>query len=341
MSSRLITIALTQGDPAGIGPEIVVEALRRWPRPPDCRLIAVGYPEHFFPAPEDRRPDFIEAEQLMSLSPEPQTVWLRPPDSSLDHPVERGRSSTASARAALASLELALQLALDGMADALCTAPIDKGAMAAIGFSYPGHTEMLADRSGTDSFAMLLEGGGLRVVPATIHEPLKRVPSLLDRKKLSGLLDLIATSMGDFGIERPRIGVAGLNPHAGEQGLLGGEDMEIIAPAVQDAAGRGLAVSGPFAADTIFHRALTGEFDVVLAMYHDQALIPIKTLDFHGGINVTLGLPFVRTSPDHGTAYDLAGQGRARPDSLLAALRRAEQLARRRLARRAAAPQAP
>lgn len=329
--SEPITIMITEGDPAGIGPEVAQRAAAQWPRPDDCRLVLLGFPSHF-PISRGFRP----LETILSANPPPGLFWANPGPEEIDRRVSPGVGSAEGARAAVRCIEVATDAAMRGAADAICTAPINKEVLALAGYAYPGHTEMLAERSRAKSFAMMLTGGGLRVVLATIHEALARVPSLLTKEKIEGLIDLTHESMGDFGFERARIGIAGLNPHAGEGGRFGREEIEIISPAVEACRARGIEVSGPFSGDTIFHRALEREFDAVIAMYHDQALIPVKTLDFHRGVNITLGLPFVRTSPDHGTAYDLAGKGTARIDSFLAALDAAYSLARKRRERKPA-----
>lgn len=318
-SNKSIRILVTQGDPAGIGPEIVARAVDAWPRPEDCELSIVGYPAHF------------SSLALLSAIP-----FLTPPHPELNVIVTPAQPTLESSRAAVSCLEFAVAACLRGDADALCTAPIHKENLRAAGFSYPGHTEFLAARANVPEVAMMLAGGGLRVVLATIHEALSAVPDLLTRDKLVSLISLVHRSMKDFGFDSPKIGVAGLNPHAGEGGLFGREEIEIIAPAIADARSLGINVTGPHSADTLFHHQREGAFDVSIAMYHDQGLIPVKTLDFHGGVNITLGLSFVRTSPDHGTAYDLAGKNSAHIGSMLAALDSAYDLARRRRNRAAA-----
>ncbi|MBM3335082.1 4-hydroxythreonine-4-phosphate dehydrogenase PdxA, partial [Candidatus Sumerlaeota bacterium] len=210
-----------------------------------------------------------------------------------------------------------------------------KAALHLAGHNYPGHTELLAEKAGAPLVAMLMVGGGVRTVPATIHCPLSKVPSLLTSDHIAALLDLIHSSMvSDFGIGHPRIAVCGLNPHAGESGHIGDDEERNIVPAIDEARLRGLNVSGPVPADVVYHQMLEGRWDCVLAMYHDQAMIPVKTLAFDSGVNVTLGLPFVRTSPDHGAAFDIAGRGAARPDSMIAAIRLASELTRNRRLRR-------
>ena len=228
----------------------------------------------------------------------------------------------------------AVDLALAGEVAAVVTAPISKAAMHLGGYQYPGHTELLAERCRTAEFAMMLAGGAFRVVLATIHCPLREVPGRLRQDDLTRLLTLTHRSLvTDFGISHPSLGVAALNPHAGEGGLFGDEETRIIAPALAAAQKLNIDVVGPLPADTIFVRHQRGEFDAVVVMYHDQGLIPLKLLHFGDAVNVTLGLPIIRTSVDHGTAYDLAGTGKADPGSLKAALHLAAQMAQIRAAR--------
>jgi 4-hydroxythreonine-4-phosphate dehydrogenase len=346
MSEAFITIAVTQGDPSGIGPEVVARALAAWRRPEDCRVVVLGYPRHFvFDSPKTPIPPAPEAfdsfEAFRSRKEWSGVEWVSPGPEELNARVDRASTSAGAsrsdlaARAAFQCIQSAIELANARAVDAICTAPIDKESLARAGLARTGHTEILAAGAGVDRVAMMLCAAGLRVVLATIHEPLARAPSLITREKLSATFELALEAMADFNVDAPRIAVAGLNPHAGEGGLLGLEEEEVIRPAIEAFRPRGV-LFGPFSADTIFHRARRGEFDAVIAMYHDQGSIPIKTLDFHGGVNVTLGLPFARTSPDHGTAPDIAGLGVARPDSMLAALQTAYDLARIRRARRRA-----
>jgi 4-hydroxythreonine-4-phosphate dehydrogenase len=219
---------------------------------------------------------------------------------------------------------------LRGELAALATGPITKDLLRQAGYPFVGQTELLAEISHTKRFAMMLAGGPLRVALVTIHEPLRKVPKLITARKIIEVIELSDQICRRFGIRRPRIAVAGLNPHAGEGGLLGSEEQRIIAPAVRRAARRGILARGPLSADTLFYRAAHGEFDVVVAMYHDQGLGPLKLIAFDNGVNLTLGLPFVRTSPDHGTAPDIAGKGVARPGGMIAAINMAAQLARSR-----------
>nr|WP_207477390.1 4-hydroxythreonine-4-phosphate dehydrogenase PdxA [Arenibaculum pallidiluteum] len=249
--------------------------------------------------------------------------------------VTPGRPDPANGGAVIGSIDRAVALARAGEASAVVTNPIQKSVLYQAGFSHPGHTEYLAHLAGGTETVMMLEGGGIRVVPVTIHVPIAAVPGMLTTALILRTARILAQALRrDFGIAEPRLALAGLNPHAGEAGTIGREDVEVIAPAAEALRAEGIAARGPLPADTLFHAGVRRDHDAVLCMYHDQALIPLKTLDFDGGVNVTLGLPFVRTSPDHGTALGLAGTGRASPRSLVAALRTAARLA----ATRAVAP---
>ncbi len=242
-----------------------------------------------------------------------------------------GKPSAANAAAVIEAIEIAAKACLCGEAAGLVTAPIHKAVLAGAGFGYPGHTEFLAALSGAPRAVMMLASDKLRVVPLVIHVPLARVPGLITTAGIIETADIILAGLTqDFGIVRPRLAVAGLNPHAGEDGILGGEEEAIIAPAVAALKARGFQVTGPLSADTLFHEEARKRYDAVLTMYHDQGLIPIKTLSFWDGVNVTLGLPIVRTSPDHGTAFDIAGTGKADVRSMIAAIRMAADIADRR-----------
>ena len=216
-----------------------------------------------------------------------------------------------------------------GEASALCTAPINKKALKdGAGFAFPGHTEFLAHLAGVGRVVMMLACDALKVVPVTIHIPIAEVPRALTEDLLTDTIRITHEGLRrDYGLTAPRLAVAGLNPHAGEGGAMGDDEARLIAPVIARLRDEGLAITGPLPADTMFHPAARARYDAAICMYHDQALIPIKTLDFAGGVNVTLGLPFIRTSPDHGTAFDIAGQGKADPSSLIAALRMAREMA--------------
>ena len=242
-----------------------------------------------------------------------------------------GRVTPEAGRAAYDAIVSAVDDAQAGTVDAIATAPINKEAFAAAGVPWRGHTELLAHLTGASRFAMMFYAEELRVVLATVHIPLAEVPRTLTRDRLESTVMLTAEQLPEFGLSRPRLAVAGLNPHAGEHGLIGTEDDEVIRPAIEACRARGVDVHGPFPADTIFLRAMKQEFDAVVACYHDQGLIPVKLAAFGRAVNVTLGLPIVRTSVDHGTAFDIARRGVADPSSLIEAVRLAARLAAFRL----------
>lgn len=322
-------LAVTMGDAAGIGPEIIIKAMgdpgvREFCRPvvigdrkvlDGCRRsISPGISLEVVDAParEDPGPAVIEVVEPVPLS------W--------DEPVI-GRATAEAGRAAVGYIEKAVSMILQGGADAMVTAPINKAAIRMAGSPHPGHTEMLAQLTGAEDYAMMLVGGELRVSLATIHIPLSRVPEELDEDRIFRVIGLTFGAVKSIGFDDPVIAVCGLNPHAGEEGLFGNEEREIIGPAVLRAREKGMNVAGPLPADTVFYRALKGDFQAVVAMYHDQGLVPLKTLYFDKGVNVTLGLPIIRTSVDHGTAYDIAGRGVASPESLIQAMRLAARMA--------------
>ena len=301
-------LALTVGDPAGIGPEVVAAALRAIP-PADAELVVYGDIDAVRNAGGTL--DGFTTRAIASAS-------VRP-----------GHPDPEAARGIVVSIQTAARDCLSGSLDAMVTAPISKEVIAAGGFSYPGHTELLEETCAAGRAVMLLVGRGLRVGLATIHCALREVP---ERLSSAGILEVLVIMHADlerrFGSSAPRIAVCGLNPHAGEAGRFGDEEARVIAPAIESARARGVAASGPYAADSLFHRAVSGEFDAVLAMYHDQGLGPLKTHAFGQAVNVTLGLPIIRTSVDHGTAFDIAGQGRADPGSMIEAVRLALELSR-------------
>lgn len=308
-------VLVTCGDPAGIGPEIAAKA---WAA--GERFVWIGDPRHLPIGTAWRQIGEGEAPGDGPLAVLPQDFAA---------PARPGHPDPANAVGVIAAIERAVHLVSAGKAGAICTAPINKKALKdGAGFAFPGHTEFLAHLAGVDRVVMMLACPGLRVVPATIHIPLAEVPAALTEALLEETIRIThAGLVRDFGLPQPRIAVAGLNPHAGEGGAMGSEEERMIRPLVARLAAEGLDVTGPWPADTMFHAAARDRYDVAVCAYHDQALIPIKTIDFAGGVNVTLGLPFVRTSPDHGTAYDIAGQDRADPSSLIAALRMARDMA--------------
>jgi 4-hydroxythreonine-4-phosphate dehydrogenase len=326
-------IALTMGDPAGIGADITLSAwLRRDAEqlPPfafvgDPALLAARAKQLGLAVPVAEISAMDETFQAFG-----QALPTLP--CPLSTAIEAGKPATEAASAVIASIERSVALALSGSAAAVVTNPIAKHILAAGGFPHPGHTEFLGALAQAAGLAatpvMMLCGAGLRVVPVTVHIALASVPAALTTDLIVETARITARDLQRyFGIGSPRLAVTGLNPHAGESGMLGHEDQAVIVPAIEALRAEGLQVSGPYPADTLFHARAREGYDVALAMYHDQALIPLKTLAFDEGVNVTLGLPFIRTSPDHGTAFDIAGTGRARPDSLIEALRLAAEMA--------------
>ncbi len=327
----LLPLAISMGDPAGIGPEVIAKA---WARrtaaglPPffatgDARAIAAVWdgPVATISHPDAANGVFDAALPVLTVEDGGEIV--------------PGTPDVEGARCALRALELAAGLARSGAARALVTGPVSKAQLYQIGFTYPGQTEYVAERCGIagENAVMMLAGPDLRVVPITTHVPLAEVGALLS-------VELIvakgrATARGltrNFGILNPRIAFAGFNPHAGESGTIGREEIELIAPAIELLRAEGIAATGPFAADTMFHARARATYDAAMCCYHDQALIPIKTLYFDDGVNMTLGLPIVRTSPDHGTAFDIAGRDLAEPGATIAAIRMAGEAAERRAA---------
>ena len=330
MRSTEKPLVLTLGDPAGIGPDIALLAYQARGAEPVPPFLLIGDSE------------IVEARAEM-LGLAPKFVTTEDPAFAVERfadalpilpvpvagKVEPGSSALSSATATERCIALGVELVSNRSARALVTNPISKAVLTRAGFAFPGHTEFLAHLAGmqpTDA-VMMLACDTLRVVPATIHLPLKEVPGALSQERLLKVLATTASALTRyFGIGEPRLAVTGLNPHAGEEGTMGREEIEIIAPAIAAARARGLNVSGPHPADTLFHAEARRRYDAAIAMYHDQALVPFKTVAFEEGVNVTLGLPFIRTSPDHGTAFSLAGTGKASPRSLIAALRLAAKM---------------
>ena len=318
-----LPVALSCGEPAGIGPEI---ALRAWEVLRDsCPFFWIGDPRHLpagIPFREIDAPGDAAAVSATAMPVLPHPFAA---------PTVPGQPDPANAPGVISAIERAVALVAAGEASAVCTAPIHKKALIdGAGFAYPGHTEFLAALAGVERVVMMLAGEQLRTVPATIHIPLSRVPEELTPALLRETIAITEAGLrARFGIASPRIAVAGLNPHAGEGGKMGREELDWIAPLIGEMAAQGFGVFGPLPADTMFHPAARARYDAAVCMYHDQALIPIKTLEFDSGVNVTLGLPFVRTSPDHGTAFDIAGKGLASPGSLIAALRMARDMGAR------------
>ncbi len=317
-------IALTMGDPSGIGPELSAQIwLRRNP----------SLPVFFMIADPDLMARFVP---VMTIDHPAQAFEHFP--TALPVLAERlatdaiaGRPATENGAAIINAIRRAVEFALNGTVSAIVTNPINKAGLYATGFEFPGHTEYLGHLTNSSRAVMMLAIPGLRVIPATIHIPVARVSEALSTEMLIETASIVARSLQvDFGIPRPRLVMAGLNPHAGESGTIGLEDREIILPAIQALLSRGIDISGPAPADSLFHADAREQYDAAICQFHDQALIPIKTLDFYGGVNVTLGLPVIRTSPDHGTAYDIAGQLTANDQSLRAAIHMASEMASNR-----------
>jgi 4-hydroxythreonine-4-phosphate dehydrogenase len=328
-------LALTLGDPAGVGPEIVVKAWHAL-RAAGPAFMVVGD----FQALASASSAGAAIIQRVTTPDEAGRLFasaLPVLDLPLRAPVVAGQPSAAAAPAIVQWIETAVGLALRGDVAGVVTAPIAKAPLYEAGFKFPGHTEFLGELTeatrydGARGPVMMLTAADLRVTLVTIHTPLAKVPGLvtIDRIVNAGLVTAQALRR-DFGIAAPRVAVAGLNPHAGESGGIGREEIEVVEPAVRALRDLGVNASGPYPADTLFPEEMRAKYDAAVCLYHDQALIPVKMLDFWGGVNVTLGLPIVRTSPDHGTAFDIAGRGLARPDSLIAAVRLADRIARQR-----------
>ncbi len=316
----LAPIALTCGEPGGVGPELAVAARAALP---DLDMVWIGDPRHL---PKGSAYQLVDAPHQAREVPAGVLPVLAHPFAAENPP---GVLVPDNARGVIEVIERAVGLAMSGAVAAVCTAPLHKKALKdGAGFAFPGHTEFLAHLADVDRVVMMLASPLLRVVPVTIHIPLSDVAAALTPTLLEETIRVThAGLIRDCGLARPRIAVAGLNPHAGEGGAMGDEETRIIAPVLGRLRAEGMAIVGPMSADTMFHARARAGYDVAICMYHDQALIPIKTLDFDGGVNVTLGLPFIRTSPDHGTACDIAGRGLARPDSMIAALRLARDMA--------------
>jgi 4-hydroxythreonine-4-phosphate dehydrogenase len=315
-------IALTLGDPAGIGPEVALAAARDDAVRARMRLVLIG--------PERLRPPYIstvfdgvlEAMPALHASSASECAWIR---TSPDEAWEIGKEQASAGRIALSALRIGHELALARSVAALVTAPVSKAALHLAGERVEGQTELLGRWCGVTRFQMLAVAGALRVMLLTRHMPLRMALNEITRERVLDHLMLLNETLLRAGFERPRLALAGLNPHAGEGGLLGREDLEILLPAVETARAAGLVVSGPVSPDTVFARAMGGEYDGVLALYHDQAFIPLKLLARDGGVTVIAGLPYLRLSPVHGTAFDIAGKGLASPAPMIAALRQAAE----------------
>jgi len=319
-------LAITMGDPGGVGPEVIVKALDSPAIRNICRPIVIGDPSiieetlslleialkaRVIESPEEYK--HIKG-AINIIGPDEKAEFIK------NKPTARGGKACAG------YIKKAVELALNGQVDGIVTAPISKEALKMADIQWPGHTEMLAHLTKTKDYAMMLAGGPLRVILVTIHTALKNVPDLITKQKILKTIRLAKYACEMLNIKKPVIAVAGLNPHAGEAGMFGDEEINKIAPAIKEAITEGIPVSGPYPPDAIFHKAYKGKVDMVVCMYHDQGLIPLKMVAFDQGVNVTVGLPFVRTSPDHGTAYDIAWKGKANPASMIEAIKLAVKL---------------
>ena len=326
-------LAITLGDPAGIGPEVIVKALRHVEVYTNCRPLVIGDLRIL-----QRAADWVGGPPLtFDLISDPAAGRYTPGVMTLldlanadPEAIPPGQVRAAAGGAAVAYVFTACDLAMANKVDAVVTAPLNKEAMNLAGHHFAGHTELLAERTGASKVSMLLTGPKLRVVHVSTHVALEEAIRRVTRKRVEEVIDLAYHSCVALGIPQPRIAVSGLNPHASEGGLFGDQEAREVIPAVQAARSRGLTVSDPLPGDTVFLRAVKGEFDIVVAMYHDQGHIPMKLLAFDSGVNVSIGLPIIRTSVDHGTAFDIAGTGKASEESMLAAIEVAVQMARAR-----------
>jgi 4-hydroxythreonine-4-phosphate dehydrogenase len=332
VSPPRLPLVITMGEPAGIGGDITIKA---WLRRSEglAPFFVIDDPERLRTLGDRIAPGRLSIATIDALESAatvfPEALPVLP--TSLPAKVTPGKPDPANAEAVIAAIDRAVAFALAGRVAAVVTNPIHKKCLYDAGFRHPGHTEYLGALAGGARPVMMLLCPGLRVVPVTVHLALRDVVAALTTEKIVYHGEVAASALErDFGIDSPRLAVAGLNPHAGEGGALGREEVDIVAPAVEALRSTGIDVFGPVPADALFRERARDKYDAAICMYHDQALIPLKTIDFDGGVNVTLGLPFVRTSPDHGAALDIAATGTAREDSLLAALRTATDMARRR-----------
>jgi 4-hydroxythreonine-4-phosphate dehydrogenase len=319
-------IVITMGDPGGVGPEVIIKAIHSSEIREYCSPLIVG-----------DRTVIEKALRLLNIpvrlnvikSPEdsnPSLGFIEIIDLEETREFKKGRASEEGGRASVRYIKRAVELAQNKRVDAVVTAPISKESLKLSGFSWPGHTEMIADLTKTEDFAMMLTGGLLRVILVTIHTSLRSVPELIKKDRVLKTIRLAQEACRMLSIDNPTIAVAGLNPHAGESGIFGDEEEKEIKPAIEEALKQGIPAAGPFPPDAVFYKAYKGEIDMIVCMYHDQGLIPLKMVAFDEGVNVTVGLPIIRTSPDHGTAFDIAWRGKANPSSMIEAIKLATRL---------------
>ena len=319
-------IAITMGEPGGVGPEVIVKSLVRADVRACCYPIVVGNAEIMRKAVElTGLPLKVKLwSSLSGLRSAPGIIDVLDVTSRI--PEKKGVPSRSSGLAFVKYIKKAVALALHGEVSAIVTAPVSKESMKMAGYKWPGHTELLAELTGAKDFAMMFVSDKLKVILCTIHVPLKEVPKKINKKLVFKTIMNAVKGTAMLGVENPRIAVSGLNPHAGEAGIMGHEEPAAITPAIEKAQAEGINVSGPFPPDVVFHKAYNGEFDMVVCMYHDQGLIPFKMLAFDTGVNVTVGLPIIRTSPDHGTAFDIAWKNKANPSSMTEAIKLASRM---------------
>jgi 4-hydroxythreonine-4-phosphate dehydrogenase len=322
-------IAITMGDPAGIGPEVIVKAFKDHRLKECCRPIVIGDAQllrataaRFAPGLSIRT--LARVEDSVTNDNVLEVIDLH----NVPENLPMGRASAEGGKASVQYIRTAVDLAMQHRVTAITTAPINKEGIHLAGHIYPGHTELLAEYTGVLDYALMMAGGKLRVVLGTTHVALKDVRALLTQEKIAGTIRLTNRWLSQHVTETPRIAVTGLNPHCGDGGIFGEEESEIIIPAIELARSEGIGVEGPFSADALFPRAKSGEYDAVITMYHDQGMIPIKMESLGHAVNITLGLPIIRTSVDHGTAYDIAGKGLASPESLIEAVKTAALLSK-------------
>jgi 4-hydroxythreonine-4-phosphate dehydrogenase len=328
-------MGITLGDPSGIGPEIILKALSDPSLYESCVPVVLGDPGALALLLKGKDPPSVHiVSHPLEAKGRPGQIDLMAISHLKEDQMIPGRPTTEGGKAMVAYVLKAVEMLQQGELSAMVTCPISKALMQKAGYAFEGHTELLAHLTGCRDYIMMLAGDRLRVALVTIHCALKDVPTNLDEEKIYKTIRITSNALReDFDHENPRIAIAALNPHAGESGLFGSEEVAFIEPAVKRAQEEGYRVEGPFPADTLFHRAASGQFDAVIAMYHDQGLIPLKLLHFSDAVNVTLGLPIIRTSVDHGTAYEIAGKGVADPSSLKAAIRMAVTMAANRAKR--------
>lgn len=328
-------VAVTMGDPAGIGPEIIIKALSLAELSRLSRPVVIGDARVMKNAMQYSKASPVALKEIKRLDEgDFRTGIINILDmDNVDSKLKIGKVSVEAGRAAVKYVERAIDLAMDKKVDAIATGPINKEAINKAGFRFDGHTELLAKRTGAKNSAMMFLSDSIRVMLVTMHLPLSQVAKEIDKKKILNIIKLADKELTELLGKKPRIGVAGLNPHAGESGIFGSEEEKIISPAVEEAKKLGINVKGPVSADAIFYLANLNMFDIVIAMYHDQGLIPIKLLSFNKSVNVTVGLPIIRTSVDHGTGFDIAGKGWANPSSMIQAIKVAAMMAMKKKAK--------